>query len=129
MIWAGEIGAVREVHAWTNRPIWPQGIPQPLPAEPVPDTLDWDVWLGPARTRVYNSGYAPFKWRGWYDFGCGALGDMACHILDPANWALRSQTGGPRRKFSGWNQRIPLHRRKRFHHNRSYWRKHASIAG
>jgi predicted dehydrogenase len=89
MIWAGEIGAVREVHAWTNRPIWPQGIQAPLPAEPVPDTLDWDVWLGPARARAYNSGYAPFKWRGWYDFGCGALGDMACHILDPANWALQ----------------------------------------
>jgi predicted dehydrogenase len=89
MIWAGEIGAVREAHAWTNRPIWPQGIPAPLPAEPVPDTLDWNVWLGPARARAYNSGYAPFKWRGWYDFGCGALGDMACHILDPANWALQ----------------------------------------
>lgn len=93
MIWAGEIGAVREVHAWTNRPLWPQGIPEPLPGEPVPETLDWDVWLGPARERPFNAGYAPFKWRGWYDFGCGALGDMACHILDPANWAL--QLGHP----------------------------------
>ncbi len=89
MVWAGEIGNVKEVHAWTNRPIWPQGIPKPLPKEPVPDTMDWDIWLGPAAIRDYNSGYAPFNWRGWYDFGCGALGDMACHILDPANWALQ----------------------------------------
>ncbi len=89
MIWAGEIGAVREVHAWTNRPIWPQGIEKPLPEEPVPSTMDWDVWLGGSEKRPYNSGYAPFKWRGWYDFGCGALGDMACHILDAANWSLR----------------------------------------
>jgi predicted dehydrogenase len=89
MIWAGEIGAVREVHAWSDRPIWPQGIPAPLAEEPVPSTLDWDVWLGPAEKRPFNKGYVPFKWRGWFDFGCGALGDMACHILDPANWALR----------------------------------------
>ncbi len=89
IIWSGAIGNVREVHAWTNRPIWPQGIAAALPAEPVPDTFDWDVWLGPAPARPYNSGYAPFKWRGWWDFGCGALGDMACHILDPANWALQ----------------------------------------
>jgi predicted dehydrogenase len=89
MIWAGEIGAVREVHAWSDRPIWPQGIEAPLPEEPVPSTLDWDVWLGPAPKRAYNKGYVPFKWRGWFDHGCGALGDMACHILDPVNWALR----------------------------------------
>jgi len=60
-----------------------------LPKEPVPNTFDWDTWLGPAPFRPFNSGYAPFKWRGWWDFGCGALGDMACHILDPANWALQ----------------------------------------
>jgi predicted dehydrogenase len=89
IIWSGTIGNVREVHAWTDRPLWPQGIAAALPAEPVPDTFDWDVWLGPAPVRPYNSGYAPFKWRGWWDFGCGALGDMACHILDPANWALQ----------------------------------------
>ncbi|MEK7753422.1 MAG: Gfo/Idh/MocA family oxidoreductase, partial [Acidobacteriota bacterium] len=88
IIWAGQIGAVREVHAWTNRPIWPQGIDKPLPEEPVPATLNWDVWLGGAAMRPYNSKYAPFNWRGWYDFGCGALGDMACHILDAANWSL-----------------------------------------
>ena len=60
-----------------------------LPAQPIPETLDWDLWLGPAPYRQYNEGYAPFKWRGWWDYGCGALGDMACHIMDPANWALR----------------------------------------
>ena len=88
MIWNGDIGAVKEVHAWTNRPIWPQGIDHPLPEEPVPPTMDWDVWLGTAATRPYNKEYCPFNWRGWYDFGCGALGDMACHILDSVNWSL-----------------------------------------
>ena len=88
IIWAGQLGAVREVHAWTNRPIWPQGIDKPLAEEPVPATLNWDVWLGGAAPRPYNSKYAPFNWRGWFDFGCGALGDMACHILDAANWSL-----------------------------------------
>jgi predicted dehydrogenase len=88
MIWAGEIGAVKEVHAWTNRPIWPQGIDHPLPEEKVPETLDWDLWIGAAPSRPYNSKYEPFNWRGWYDFGCGALGDMACHILDGVNWSL-----------------------------------------
>ncbi len=88
MIWAGVIGPVREVHCWTNRPIWPQGIPEPLPPEPVPDHIDWNLWLGPAPWRPYNSGYAPFKWRGWFDFGTGALGDMGCHVLDSTNFAL-----------------------------------------
>jgi len=89
MIWAGEIGNVTEVHAWTNRPIWPQGLPD-LPKESsVPDTLDWDLWLGIASTRPYSKDYAPFAWRGFYDFGCGALGDMACHILGAPNVALR----------------------------------------
>jgi len=93
MIWAGEIGNVREVHAWTNRPIWPQGMTEVLPAQPVPETFDWDLWLSVAPARPYNEGYAPFRWRGWWDYGCGAIGDMACHILDPANWAL--QLGHP----------------------------------
>ncbi len=85
---AGVIGPVREVHAWTNRPIWPQGL-EGLPAQdPRPETLDWDLFLGPAQARPYSAGYTPFKWRGFWDFGCGAFGDMACHILDPANWAL-----------------------------------------
>ena len=93
MIWSGAIGEVKEVHAWTNRPIWPQGILEPLPEEPIPQTMDWEIWTGPAPKRPYNSGYAPSNWRGWLDYGCGALGDMACHILDPANWAL--QLGAP----------------------------------
>src|SRR4030081_1835161 len=89
MIWAGEIGNVTEVHAWTNRPIWPQGL-MDLPAEsPIPDYLDWNLWLGIANARPYSEKYAPFAWRGFYDFGCGALGDMACHILGAPNMALR----------------------------------------
>jgi predicted dehydrogenase len=88
MIWSGEIGNVTEVHAWTNRPIWPQGLDK-VPAEaPVPDTFDWDLWIGMQTMRPYSPEYAPFKWRGYYDFGCGALGDMACHILGAANMAL-----------------------------------------
>ncbi len=89
MIWNGDIGDVREVHAWTNRPVWPQGISEPLESEAVPEGINWDLWLGPAPWRPFNSKYAPFNWRGWWDFGCGALGDMACHILDPINWALK----------------------------------------
>jgi predicted dehydrogenase len=88
MIWAGEIGNVTEVHAWTNRPIWPQGLTEIPPEAPVPETLDWDSWLGVAAMRPYSPAYAPFAWRGWYDFGCGALGDMACHILGAPNMAL-----------------------------------------
>jgi Oxidoreductase family, NAD-binding Rossmann fold/Oxidoreductase family, C-terminal alpha/beta domain len=101
MIWAGEIGQVTEVHAWTDRPIWPQGLTEIPAAEPVPDTLDWDLWLGIAEQRPYTSGglnyksplsghfYQPGNWRGFYDFGCGALGDMACHILGAPNLALQ----------------------------------------
>ena len=88
MIWAGDIGGVTEVHAWTNRPIWPQGMSEIPAGEPVPETLDWDTWLTVSQPRPYSSAYLPFKWRGWYDFGCGALGDMACHILGAANMAL-----------------------------------------
>ncbi len=89
MIWAGEIGNVTEVHAWTNRPIWPQGLPDQPAQGPVPDTFDWNLWLGIAAERPYSDKYAPFAWRGFYDFGCGALGDMACHILGAPNVALR----------------------------------------
>ena len=89
MIWAGEIGDVSEVHAWTNRPIWPQGLPDLPPEAPIPDGFDWDLWLGIAAKRPYSDKYAPFNWRGFYDFGCGALGDMACHILGAPNMALR----------------------------------------
>jgi predicted dehydrogenase len=88
-IWGGAIGTVREAHIWTDRPIWPQAIPRPTAADPIPETLDWDLWLGTAPFRPYNHAYAPFKWRGWWDYGCGALGDMACHIMDPAYTALK----------------------------------------
>jgi predicted dehydrogenase len=89
MIWAGEIGNVTEVHAWTNRPIWPQGLPDLPPTAPVPPTMDWDLWLGIAADRPYSPKYAPFNWRGFLDFGCGSLGDMACHILGAPNMALK----------------------------------------
>jgi predicted dehydrogenase len=88
-IWDGAIGDVREVHAWTNRPVWPQGIGRPTEVMEVPSTLDWDLWVGPSPMRPYNDAYCPFSWRGWWDFGCGALGDMACHVLDPAFSALK----------------------------------------
>ena len=89
MIWSGAIGPVREAHAWTHSPIWPQGIPRPTETPPVPATLDWDLWLGPAPYRPYHPAYLPVNWRGWWDFGSGALGDMGCHILDPIHWALK----------------------------------------
>jgi predicted dehydrogenase len=88
-IWAGVIGEVKEVHAWTNRPIWPQGIDRPKDEQTPPATLDWNLWIGPAPMRPYNKIYAPFAWRGWWDFGGGALADMACHVLDPVFWALK----------------------------------------
>lgn len=88
-IWDGAIGEIREVHAWTNRPVWPQGIDRPTEVHDIPDTLDWDLWIGPAPMRPYNRCYAPFAWRGWWDFGGGALADMACHVLDPVFWALK----------------------------------------
>ncbi len=85
---AGAIGTVREVHYWTNRPIWPQGLIRPyLAYNPDPD-LDWNLWLGPSPDRPYATDYAPFRWRGWWDFGTGALGDMACHGMDAAYWIL-----------------------------------------
>jgi predicted dehydrogenase len=85
---AGAIGTVREIHYWTNRPIWPQGIERPLEAFNVPPWLDWDLWLGPAPFRPYAPAYAPFRWRGWWDFGTGALGDIAVHSMDAAHWIL-----------------------------------------
>jgi predicted dehydrogenase len=88
-IWAGAIGDIREVHSWTNRPVWPQGIGRPAETMPIPSTLDWNLWLGPAPERPFNSAYLPFNWRAWYDFGAGALGDMGCHVLDPVFHALK----------------------------------------
>lgn len=80
---AGLIGSVETAYAWTNRPVWPQGIPTPTGKFDVPSELNWDLWLGTAKYIDYNPAYLPFNWRGWWAFGTGALGDMACHIMDP----------------------------------------------
>jgi len=90
-IWAGAIGEVTSVDAWTNRPIWPQGLERPTDKMRVPSTLNWDLFIGPAKFRPYHEVYTPWNWRGWWDFGTGALGDMACHILDPVFKALMLQ--------------------------------------
>jgi hypothetical protein len=87
-IQSGVIGKVEKVHVWTNRPVWPQGVPTPVQKETVPNTLDWNLWLGPAPYREYNKAYLPFKWRGWWDFGTGSLGDMGCHIFQVPYRAL-----------------------------------------
>ncbi len=96
MVWAGVIGQVREAHIWTDRPsnglfnqYWPQGVSRPTDTPPVPATLDWDLWLGAAPERPYNPAYLPFVWRGWWDFGTGALGDIGCHAMDPVFRALK----------------------------------------
>ena len=74
-IWSGAIGQIRDVHNWTDRPYWPQGIERPIEEQSVPRHLNWDLWLGPSPNRPYNSVYQPFNWRGWYDFGTGSVGD------------------------------------------------------
>jgi len=88
-VWNGEIGEVREVHAWTDRPIWAQGLERPATSMKMPATLDWELFIGPAPFRPYHEVYTPWNWRGWWDFGTGAFGDMACHVLDPVYQALR----------------------------------------
>lgn len=93
---SGAIGDLQEAHVWTNRPIWRQGMEVPAGSEPVPANLDWEAWIGPAPMRPFRHEpadrwgglYHPFNWRGFWDFGCGALGDMACHELDPVYWAM-----------------------------------------
>ncbi len=85
----GLIGAVKEVQVWTNRPVWPQGIPLPTGKFDVPDTLDWDTYIGPADWVDYNPAWHPFKWHGWWNFGTGALGDMGCHLIDSPFRTLR----------------------------------------
>ncbi len=84
----GLIGEVTKVNAWTNRPVWPQNIPTPTGKIKTPKGIDWNLWVGPSKKVDYNPAYHPFNWRGWWDFGTGALGDMACHILDPVFRAL-----------------------------------------
>ncbi len=86
-IQAGIVGKVKEIHAWTNRPIWPQGFATAPDKQDVPDGIDWKQWIGPAPSVEYSSKIAPFSWRGWWDYGTGALGDMACHIMDMGYWA------------------------------------------
>ena len=95
-VWSGLIGPVREAHIWTDRPsrgffeeYWPQGGTRPKETPPVPATLDWELWLGPAPQRPYHPAYLPFVWRGWWDFGTGALGDIGCHAMDPVFRALK----------------------------------------
>jgi predicted dehydrogenase len=96
-IWDGAIGQVREVHVWSDRPThggklplwWPQGVERPKDAPRVPETLDWDLWLGPAAWRPYSPAYLPFVWRGWWDFGSGGLGDMGIHNIAPVFSALK----------------------------------------
>jgi predicted dehydrogenase len=112
IVQGGGIGAVREVHVWTDRPIWPQGIARPKDTPPVPAGVDWDLWLGPAPQRPYHPAYIPFNWRGWWDFGTGALGDMGCHNMDTAYWALKlglpseieaQSEGGNAETFPKWS--------------------------
>lgn len=83
LIQAGVLGDVKEIHVWTDRPVWPQGIDRPVRI-PVPDTPDWALWLGPAPWREFHDGCVPFNWRAFWDFGTGALGDMGCHNMDLA---------------------------------------------
>lgn len=86
----GVVGKIKAAHTWSNRPIWPQGQSRPAGVDPPPKSLNWDLWLGVAKERPFKAEiYHPFKWRGWYDFGAGALGDMGCHIIDPVVWALQ----------------------------------------
>jgi predicted dehydrogenase len=96
LVWSGAIGDVIEAHVWTDRPsqglfdeYWPQGIGRPQDTHAVPPDLDWDLWIGPAPMRPYHPIYAPFRWRGWWDFGTGALGDIGCHSFDPVFRALK----------------------------------------
>lgn len=96
LVWSGVIGKVHEAHIWTDRPsrglfdeYWPQGVDRPKDSPSVPAHINWDVWLGPAPERPYHPAYAPFKWRGWWDFGTGALGDIGCHAMDPVFRALK----------------------------------------
>ncbi len=117
-IWAGVIGPVTEVHVWSDRPThrgkmplwWPQGIERPTDTPPVPANLDWDLWLGPAPWRPYHPAYVPFKWRGWWDFGSGGLGDMGIHNLAPVFSALK--LGAPARVHASstpvFKESVPL---------------------
>jgi hypothetical protein len=144
----GLIGQVHQVHVWTNRPVWPQGMDRPQGEDPIPDTLDWDKWIGPAPMRPYKGRrdakdqygiYLPFNWRGWQDFGTGALGDMACHTVNLSFRALNlgypteieatplskmNKESYPvgskiRYQFPARKTSIPVAQPRRFHHHRA----------
>ena len=104
-IWDGAIGDITEVHAWTPHPVWPQGIGRPLETPPVPESLSWDLWLGPAPKRPYHPCYVPQKWRGWLDFGTGGLGDMGCHIFDHIVWSMK--LGAPISVEASYSEFVP----------------------
>ena len=101
LIRAGAIGKVTEIHSWTNRPVWPQGFTKPPEKAEVPFWIDWEQWIGPAQWVDYSPNIAPFAWRGWWEFGTGALGDMACHIMDMGYWAL--MPGAPKSVYAEQN--------------------------
>ncbi|MGQ0636238.1 MAG: Gfo/Idh/MocA family protein [Planctomycetaceae bacterium] len=88
LIRSGHLGTIKEVHVWTNRPIWAQGGDRPEPEDETPSRIHWDLFIGPSPMRPYAPGYHPFAWRGWWDFGTGALGDMACHTFNMPFMAL-----------------------------------------
>jgi hypothetical protein len=117
VIQAGLIGQVHEVHVWSNRPVWPQGMDRPTGSDPIPEGFDWDSWLGPAAERPFKKdAYAHFNWRGWQDFGTGALGDMACHT---ANMPFRALKLGYPSEVEAWapdmnTESFPLKSRVRF---------------
>ena len=104
-IWDGAIGDISEVHAWTPHPVWPQGIGRPQETPSVPESLSWDLWLGPAPTRPFHPCYVPQKWRGWLDFGTGGLGDMGCHIFDHIVWSLK--LGAPTSVEASYSTYVP----------------------
>lgn len=113
LIQAGAIGTAKHVHVWTNRPVWPQGLDLPTDNPPVPSHVHWPEWIGPAKMRPYNPIYHPFKWRGWWDFGTGALGDMACHTLNMSFMALNlrnptsvqaTTSGHNKQTYPKWSQ-------------------------
>lgn len=112
-IWDGAIGKVHEVHAWTSRPLWPAGMDRPSDQPSIPETLDWDLWIGPSAMRPYHPTYHPGNWRAWVDFGTGALGDMGCHVLDPVFSALKlnypvSAQGSYANPCLEWGKRIGI---------------------
>jgi predicted dehydrogenase len=86
---AEAFGEIRHIHTWSDRPIWAQGMSEAPKEDPVPAGLDWDSWIGPVAMRPFSKRYHPFGWRGWWDFGAGAMGDMACHNMDPAFWIFK----------------------------------------